>query len=60
VGTAEAIHLLRVDKRFAGGLRQFDAVNAEIYQMILDQKTDARIKEWTRALKTRSFIDIRL
>lgn len=60
VDAAEAIHLLRVDKRFAGGLRQFDAVNAEIYQMILDQKTDARIKEWTRALKTRSFIDIRL
>ncbi|MDT8443561.1 MAG: SurA N-terminal domain-containing protein [Desulfuromonadales bacterium] len=60
VDAAEAIHLLRVDKRFAGGLRQFDAVNAEIYQMILDQKTDARIKEWTRSLKARSFIDIRL
>ena len=44
----------------SGGLRQFDSVNYEIYQMILDQKTDARIKEWTRALKTKSFIDIRL
>ena len=60
VQTAGAVHLLRVDKRLPGGLRQFDSVNYEIYQMILDQKTDARIKEWTRALKTKSFIDIRL
>jgi len=60
VQTAAGIHLLRVDKRLPGGLRQFDSVNYEIYQMILDQKTDARIKEWTRALKTKSFIDIRL
>jgi peptidyl-prolyl cis-trans isomerase SurA len=60
VETSMGIHVLRVDERFPGGLRQFDTVNYEIYQMILDQKTDARIKEWTRALKTKSFIDIRL
>lgn len=60
VETATAIHLLRIDERQPGSLRQFDSVNYEIYQMILDQKTDARIKEWTRALKTKSFIDIRL
>jgi len=60
VQVASGIHLLRVDQRLPGGLRQFDSVNYEIYQMILDQKTDARIKEWTRALKTKSFIDIRL
>ena len=56
----KAIHVLRVDERLPGGLRQFDAVKYDIYQMILDQKTDARIKEWTKALKSRSFIDIRL
>ena len=60
VETFNAIQLLRVDERFSGGLRQFDAVKYEIHQMILDQKTDARIKEWTRALKVKSFIDIRL
>ena len=60
VQTSAALLLLRVDERLAGGLRQFDSVNQELYQMILDQKTDARIKEWTRALKTKSFIDIRL
>jgi peptidyl-prolyl cis-trans isomerase SurA len=60
VQTSGAILLLRVDERLSGGLRQFNSVNQEIHQMILDQKTDARIKEWTRALKTKSFIDIRL
>jgi peptidyl-prolyl cis-trans isomerase SurA len=55
-----AIHLLRVDNRLSEGLRQFDAVKFDIHQMILDQKTDARIKEWTKALKNKAFIDIRL
>jgi peptidyl-prolyl cis-trans isomerase SurA len=60
VSTASAIYLLRVDERLLAELRQFDAVKPEIYQTILDQKTDARIKEWTRALKSKAFIDIRL
>lgn len=60
VETAQAIHLLKVEDRLPGGLRPFDSVKNDIYQMILDQKTDARIKEWTRALKAKAFIDIRL
>ncbi|MDH3999109.1 MAG: peptidyl-prolyl cis-trans isomerase [Desulfuromonadales bacterium] len=55
-----ALHLLKVEERLPGTLLQFDSMKNEIYQMILDQKTDARIKEWTKALKNRSFIDIRL
>ncbi len=60
VEMATAIHLLRVDDRLSESLRQFDAVKFDIHQMILDQKTDARIKEWTKALKNKAFIDIRL
>jgi len=60
VSTASAIYLLRIDDRLPAALRQFDAVKPEIYQTIMDQKTDARIKEWTQALKARAFIDIRL
>lgn len=56
----DAVHLLRVDERLAGGLRQFDSVKHEIQQLILDQKTDARIKEWARTLQQQAFIDIRL
>lgn len=60
VVTGEAISLLKVDARYPGGLKQFDSVKVDIRQMIIDQKTDARIKEWTRALRAKAFIDIRL
>ncbi len=60
VETGTAVLLLRVDGRISGGYRPIDAVKNDIQQMLLDQKTDARIKEWTKALKNRAFIDIRL
>lgn len=58
--TERAIVLLRVDDRNPGGLRQFEAVRPEITQLLMDQKTDGRIKEWTQGLKRKAFIDIRL
>ena len=60
VEVGESISLLRVDARHSGGLRQFDSVKFDIRQMIMDQKTDARIKEWTKALRAKAFIDVRL
>lgn len=60
VKAVNGIHVLRVDERLAGGLRDFEVVKYDIYQQLLDQKTDLRIKEWTRALKANAFIDIRL
>jgi peptidyl-prolyl cis-trans isomerase SurA len=56
----EAVLVFRINQRLAGGLRQFDEVKFDIYQTIMDQKTDARIKEWTKSLKTKAYIDIRL
>jgi peptidyl-prolyl cis-trans isomerase SurA len=58
--TNRAIYLLHVDDRSPGGLRQFEAVRPEITQLLIDQKTDGRIKEWTQGLKQKAFIDIRL
>jgi len=58
--TDRAIYLLRVDERSSSGLRQFEAVRMEITQLLIDQKTDGRIKEWTQALKQKAFIEIRL
>ncbi len=60
VESAEAIHLLRVDELLPGRLRQFDSVKNDIQQRLLDQKTDVRVQEWTKALKAKAFIDIRL
>ncbi len=57
---AGSVHLLRVDELLPGRLRQFDTVKADIYERILDQKTDVRLKEWTKHLKDKAFIDIRL
>lgn len=58
--TDRAIVLLKVDDRNPGGLRQFEAVRPEITQILMDQKTDGRIREWTQGLKQKAFIDIRL
>lgn len=58
--TDRTIVLLRVDERTASGLRQFEAVRPEITQVLTDQKTDGRIKEWTQSLKQQAYIDIRL
>ncbi|MDT8440667.1 MAG: SurA N-terminal domain-containing protein [Desulfuromonadales bacterium] len=55
-----ALHVLRLDERTSGGLRPFDSAKGEIHQLISDQKTDAQIKEWTRTLERKAFIDIRL
>ena len=60
VETNGTVYLFWVKQRVPGSLRQFDDVKFDIYQTILDQKTDARIKEWTKSLKTKAFIDIRL
>lgn len=60
VETPEKLLILKVDEQLPGSLRQFEAVQVEIYQTIMDQKTDARIKEWTQSLKQKAFIDIRL
>lgn len=60
VESGDAIHLLRVDEFLPGRLRQFDTVKENIRQDLLDQKTDVRLKEWTKALKDKAFIDIRL
>lgn len=60
VETGKAILLLKVDDRSPGGLRQFETVRPEITQILIEQKTDGRMKSWTQSLKQRAFIDIRL
>ncbi len=60
VTKADVVYVLRLDDREEGGLRKFDAVKTEIYQLIMDQKIDARLKQWTKALEKQAFIDVRL
>ncbi len=55
-----AFILLRVDGRQDGGLYPYASVEQQIRQHLIEQKTDVRLREWTKALKQKAFIDIRI
>jgi peptidyl-prolyl cis-trans isomerase SurA len=60
IETPDGFHLLKVEERSSGTIRQFDAVQDEIQKTIADQKTEARFKEWAQSLRKNAYIDIRL
>lgn len=60
IETPDGFHILRVEERSPGKIRQFDAVQDEIQKAIFDQKTEARHKEWAQSLRKNAYIDIRL
>jgi len=60
IESADGYHILMVEERSPGKIRQFDAVQDEIRKSIADQKTEARFKEWSQDLRKNAYIDIRL
>lgn len=60
IETPDGFHILRVEERSPGKIRQFDAVQDEIQKAIADQKTEVRFKEWAQGLRKSAYIDIRL
>jgi peptidyl-prolyl cis-trans isomerase SurA len=60
IETPDGFHILRVEERSSGNIRQFDSVQGEIQKAIADQKTEVRFKEWTQNLRKNAYIDIRL
>jgi peptidyl-prolyl cis-trans isomerase SurA len=60
IETPDGFHLLRVEERSPGKIRQFDEVQDEIRKAIADQKTEARFKEWAQGLRKNAYIDVRL
>jgi peptidyl-prolyl cis-trans isomerase SurA len=60
IETQDGFHILRVEERSSGNIRQFDSVQGEIQKAIADQKTEVRFKEWTQNLRKSAYIDIRL
>ncbi len=60
IETPDGFHILKVEERSSGTIRQFDAVQDEIQKAIADQKTEARFKEWAQSLRKNAYIDIRL
>ncbi len=55
-----AFVLLRVDDRKPGGLQPYSSVEPEIRRHLIEQKTDVRLQQWTKGLKQKAFIDIRI
>jgi peptidyl-prolyl cis-trans isomerase SurA len=60
IETPDGFHILKVEERSSGKIRQFDEVQGEIHKAIADQKTEARFKEWAQSLRKNAYIDIRL
>jgi peptidyl-prolyl cis-trans isomerase SurA len=55
-----AIIVPRVDERLDDGLQPYYSVEQQIRQHLIEQKTEVRLKEWTKSLKQKAFIDIRI
>ncbi len=60
IETPAGFHILKVEERNPGKIRQFDAVQDEIQKKLTDEKTEARFKEWAQGLRKNAYIDIRL
>lgn len=54
------LYLFKVDVRKPGSIRKFDTVKGEIEKTLLDQKREARFKEWVKDLRKAAYIDIRI
>lgn len=60
VTTAAGIMLVRVEERKAGGFRKFDEVRREIERLLQEQDRDERFRQWSKQLKEKAYIDIRI
>jgi len=56
----DGYHILKIEERSPGKIRQFDAVQNEIQKIIADQKSEQRFMEWSQDLRKNAYIDIRL
>jgi peptidyl-prolyl cis-trans isomerase SurA len=60
VSMAEALHLLKVIERHAGGVRPFDTVKDEIRVRLLEEKQEEGYRTWAQGLRKNARIDIRI
>jgi len=60
VESNKALHILRVDARVPGSIRQFDDVKAEISNVLLEEKSKERFEQWKKSLREEAEIEIRI
>jgi len=54
------LHLFLVTERNPGDIHLFDRVSPEIEEILVQEKTEARFKEWSKELREQGQIDIRI
>jgi len=54
------LHLFLVTDYNPGDKNLFDKVKEDIERTLMQQKTEARFKEWTQELRERGHIEIRI
>jgi peptidyl-prolyl cis-trans isomerase SurA len=60
VAQGNALHLLKVLERQAGGVRPFDEVKEQIRAKLLEQKQEEGYRTWAQSLRKGARIDIRM
>ncbi len=58
--TPAGFHLIQVEERVAGQLLSFDQVKEQVRNILLDQKTEAKFKEWIQSLKAKASIEMKM
>lgn len=60
IAAPDGFHILKIEERSPGKIRQFDAVQDEIQRILADRKGEQKFKEWSQDLRNKAYIDIRL
>ena len=60
IETPQGLHVLLLTERHAGEVRQFEEVKKEISKILSDEKSESSLQEWTRQLREKAEIDIRI
>lgn len=60
VDTPTGLMIFHMANRTPGSIRKFDEVKIEIRQLLADQDREERFDSWTRDLRKKAYVDIRL
>ena len=58
--TPSGLHLIQVEERVAGRILPFDQIKEGVRSIVLEQKTEAKFKEWIQSLKAKASIEMKM
>jgi peptidyl-prolyl cis-trans isomerase SurA len=58
--TPAGFHLIQVEQRVKGQVLPFDEVKETIRQVLLEQKVEAKFKEWLQGLRAKASVEMKL